>query len=229
MDSIFNQIRVKKQVIQDKYEKQYERVLFNFNEDVVHVTYYKELLEYLYSPLHHRERMLNRLKEIFEPTDIQIERLRNDNDSKVSFAIQWIMSILSAIIFFYGLSTVWYENTININKLVSDVFIDKTGIMPVYLTFLIISTILITFFAIIYFLIHNSSLMTGDMKKVIKTGQLDKTVIDKYLILIKKNNNKKKLLTITELLKMITTYVILNKDACEAEVDYLVTVIGKIE
>ena len=224
MNSIFSQTRVKYQKIEDKYEKQYERVLHNFkHEDIEEISYYRDLLKYLRTPSSHRARLLDRINDFFEPTDAQIDRLRSDNDSKVNFAIQWVMSILSVVIFLWGISTFWYQSIVNVSNPITDTVLGKLPWAPSYLLLLTGITLITIFVFVSYFLIYNASLASSEMKAVIATKKLDIiTLSDKIKTINKytesydkkhhKKCNKKKLLSVTETFKLLTTHIILNID-----------------
>lgn len=235
MNSIFSQIQIKYQKIEDKFEKQYERVLYNFKEsDILEVPYYKNLLDYLNKPISQRKKTLHQIKDFFEPTDAQIERLRSDNDSKVNFAIQWIMSILSVIIFFWGISTFWYQGMISINKnqQIVDYVIENLPWIPYKMSIMISSTILVSILSIIYFLVYNSSSNTNELKNVIKSNNLELEILRKKFKEIhekKLENKKNKLLIITETFKLITTYIILNFEKEEENSELLKSIKSLIE
>jgi len=237
MNSILSQLKVKQQKLYDKYEKQYERVFYNFGEkDLGEVPYYKELKTYLYSPYHHRQKLISRIQAFFDPTDVQIERLRNDNDSKVNFSIQWIMSILSVIIFFWGVSTMWYENTVAINKSITDTFVNGIGFMPSYLLLLFAVTLGSMGGCVIYFLINNSSLVSRDLRRVMKDDGLDVTDLvgrvdqkREYIEGLSRWSRKKRLYLITEMFKMITTYVILHLDVGSDEAEAFMGVVEGLD
>lgn len=214
---------MKYQKIEDKFSKQYERVLYNFNEDdIMSVSYYKTLLDYLRAPSVQRQKTLDKINDFFEPTDAQIERLRSDNDSKVNFAIQWIMSILSVIIFFWGISTFWYQGMISIQTehQIVDYVSKNLPWIPYKMSVMILITVLVSILTVIYFLVYNSSSSTNELKTVIKSNNLELYVLEKKLSEISDKNfesKKNRLLIITETFKLITIYMILN---FETEVEH---------
>lgn len=240
MNSIFSQTRVKYQKIEDKYEKQYERVLHNFkHENTEDVAYYRDLLKYLRTPSRHRARLLDRINDFFEPTDAQIDRLRSDNDSKVNFAIQWIMSILSVVIFLWGISTFWYQSMVSANNSIMDPVLKNLPWMPPKLFLLMGTTFFKMVIFVLYFLIHNASLASREMKTVITSKKLDIKMFKEKIEIIKKHTesydekhhkkcNKKKLLYITETFKLLTTHIILNIDKL-GDIDGFVKQIKEIE
>ena len=86
--------------------------------------------------------------------------------------------------------------------------------------------------SVVYFLIFNSSLLSKDIKKVIKNGKLELDLLEKNVKKIEeysKKNKNKRLYLITEMLKMVTTHVILNLDKDCGEVDYYVKIIESLE
>lgn len=231
MNSIYNQIVIKHQKITDKYEKQYERVIFNFTEkgENMKSEYYEEMLEYLYAPRKHREKLLNRIKNFFEPTDAQIERLRSDNDSKSSMAIQWIATILSVIIFFWGMLTFWYNAAIR-----TETIEDGISLLPIHMPNRMLAIIIVTIaligIVVTQFLIRNSSSTSKDMKEVIKNEELKPEKLNEKVQEINrmKKQDRKILLKITEALKLLTTHTILKIDSGLHDVDRFVQEIDSI-
>jgi hypothetical protein len=226
MNSIFCHINIKYKKIEDQFNKQYERVLYNFEKSSENLTsdYYKEIFKYIKAPSIHRENVLIRIREFFEPTDRQIEKLRNDNDSKVNLGVQWIMSILSAIIFFWGITTFWYQGTILVEKKIVDTFNSPIGFIPSYMTTIIFVTITIMMGIVIYFLIINSSITSKESRDLIKTRNINiSSFVKKADVIIAGRDKvqKKRLLKLTDLLKLVTSYIILNLESilCDSNGD----------
>lgn len=212
MDTVLSQIIVYNQKLKDKYDKQFERVLYNFEINTSNYsTLYEVLLQYLKSPFEFRSNSVDNIKSLYEPTDAQIDRMRSDNDSRVNFAIQSIMSILTIVFFLWGLMTFWYQTTINYQTSIIDKSIFNNQYLPA--TFIIMATITGITSLLVAFLItkrHNYS-MCKSVKNVIVTNNIDKNITNKLLHKLHSSKSKyNKLLIITQLFNIITAYIIIN-------------------
>lgn len=209
LDSLLNKVKNKKVKLEEKYKKQFERVLHNFGEEIEEIPYYKKLIGKMYSPLNHRNKIIEDIENFFQPTDSQIERLRSVNDSKVNFAIQWIMSVISIIIIGWGIIIVVYENTVTIEKSINDIFLFGIGFMPSYLVILIAIVIISIIIMSSKFIFKNSHDLSKNIRKIISSGNLSVADI-RAQESVGKNNTNERLYVIISILTMITTYMIVS-------------------
>lgn len=221
INSILNNIKTEKSKLEEKYRKQYERVLHNFKEDELEKNiYYKNLMKNMYMPLSHRTKLICDIETFFQPTDAQVDKLRGNNDSKVNFAIQWIMSILSSIIFIWGIVIVVYENTINIEKCITDNFLFGIGYAPFYLIFIIGLVMLTVTYMISKFIVRNSHDLSKETRKIISNKTLTFYDVENQMRLIE-NKSKYKLYIVVNILTMITTYMIIAPEKIVNDKDEL--------
>lgn len=168
------------------------------------------------NPLKHRTKLIDDIEKYFQPTNTQIERLQEINDSKVNFAIQWIMSLISMVIFGWGIIIVVYENTINVNKDITDKFLFGVNFMPTYLTFIISIVILLSVYMSIKYISKNSHDLPRCVRKIISLKKIDFCEIEKKVNkLTSKTKDKYKLYDIVCILTMFTTYLLISEDSKE--------------
>lgn len=219
MDTLINQLVIKNQKIKDKYEKQYERVLHNFDiKNLENGKIYEELLDYLKSPYNYRKDSIDNIKRLYEPTDEQICRLRNDNNSRVNLATQGIMSILTIVFFMWGVSSVWYQTTIDCIAVVNDRVLFNSHYFPAIFFLITIGTILISI--IIAFFISNrySRTFTKDIQNMIKYQNINKQVIKLKIDKIKNcKYTNTRLLLISELFSVIIMFLTINLNKNQLE------------
>lgn len=221
INSILNNLKTEKSKLEEKYRKQYERVLHNFKEDELEKNiYYENLIKTMYMPLSHRTKLICDIETFFQPTDVQVDKLRGNNDSKVNFAIQWIMSILSSIIFIWGIVIVVYENTINIEKCITDSFLFGIGYAPFYLIFIIGLVMLTVTYMISKFIVRNSHDLSKEIRKIISNKTLTFYDVENQMRLIEKKS-KYKLYIVVNILTMITTYMIIAPEKIVNDKDEL--------
>lgn len=212
MDTLINQLVVNNQKIYDKYEKQYERVLHNFDiESLDSGKVYEELLHYLKAPYNYRKHSIDNIRSLYEPTDEQICRLRSDNDSRVNFAIQSIMSILTIVFFIWGVLSAWYQTTIDYTAAVSDNVLFNNHYWPATFTIIAFGTALASIAIALIVSSRNSRTFTKEVQKVIESRELDFNIIESKIKKIKEcEYTKDRLLLITELFNVITAYLTIN-------------------
>lgn len=210
LDSLLNRVKNRKSRLEDKYNKQYERVFHNFKDDINN-DYYNKLKDNIMSPLNHRTKMIDNIEKYFQPTNAQIERLQEINDSKVNFAIQWIMSLISIVIFGWGIIIVLYENTINVDKKIDDNFLFGFKFMPTYLIVIIIVVVVLVIYLSIKYIAKNSHDLSYCVRKIISENKIDLPEISKRVDKINsKAKDKNKLYDIVCILTMFTTYLLIS-------------------
>lgn len=215
IDSVLNKAKNKKARLEEKYKKQFERALYNFEDDI-NEDYYENLMKNMYYPLEHRTKMIADIENYFQPTDSQVERLKGINDSKVNFAIQWIMSVISVVLFGWGLIIVVYENTITINKTITDRFLFNVNFMPSYLTMIIVFIIMLVFLLCFKFIFKNSYDLSKCIRKVISENVLNLEDIDAQLNDINLDKSKK-LYSLICILTMVTTFLLIKDEHSKIE------------
>jgi hypothetical protein len=219
MDTLINQLVVKNQKIFDKYEKQYERVFHNFDIDSLESDkIYVELMNYLKSPYNYRKHSIENIRSLYEPTDEQICRLRSDNDSRVNFAIQSIMSILTIVFFIWGVLSVWYQTTIDFTSTVSDKVLFNSHYWPAIFSIIAIGTALASIIIAVIVSSRNSKTFNNEVQNVIESQELNLDVIRLKIKKIKSCAIKKnRLLLITELFNIITAFLTINSNSNRLE------------
>lgn len=224
IDTLINQLVVNNQKISDKYEKQYERVLHNFNIESLknnkeNSKIYDELMDYLKSPYNYRKHSIDKIKSLYEPTDEQICRLRSDNDSRVNLATQGIMGILTIVFFMWGVLSVWYQTAIDYTAAVNDRVLFNSHYWPAIFSLITIGTALISI--IIAFFISNrySKTFTKDVRNMVKCQYLNAQIIELKINKIKDcKHTDIRLLLISELFNIITMFLTINHD--EGQLEY---------
>jgi hypothetical protein len=214
LDTLINQLVIYNQKIHDKYEKQYERVLNNFNiESLESCKIYDELLHYLKSPYNYRKHSIDNIKNLYEPTDEQICRLRSDNDSRVNLAIQGIMSILTIVFFVWGVMAAWYQTTISYAAIISDKVLFNSYYWPAIFSIITIGTALVSIAIALFISNRYSRSFTKEVQRVIISQELNIQVIESKINNINdcKNINRR-LLLITELFSIITAFLTINSN-----------------
>jgi len=214
MDTLINQLVVKNQKIFDKYEKQYERVFHNFDIDNLESDkIYVELMHYLKAPYNYRKHSIDNIRSLYEPTDEQICRLRSDNDSRVNFAIQSIMSILTVVFFIWGVLSVWYQTTIDFTSTISDKVLFNSHYWPATFSMIAIGTALTSIAIAIIVSSRNSRTFNNEVRNVIESQELNLDIIRLKVKKIKSCEIKKnRLLLITELFNIITAFLTINSN-----------------
>lgn len=219
MDTLINRLLVNNQKAYDKYEKQYERVMYNFDiESLDNPKVYDELMTYLKSPYRYRKNIIDNIRKLYEPTDEQISRLRSDNDSRVNLANQGIMSILTIVFFVWGVMSVWYQTTIDYTAALSDKVLFSSSYWPATFSIIAFATALASM-AIAFFISNrHSKTFTKDVQKVITCQDLNLEDIECKIDEINdcKNANKR-LLLITELFSIITAFLTVNPNTSKLE------------
>lgn len=221
MDTLINQLVVNIQKTNDKYEKQYERVLHNFDtENLKNDKVYKELLIYLKSPYNYRKHSIDNIRSLYEPTDEQICRLRSDNDSRVNFAIQSIMSILTVVFFIWGVLSAWYQTTIINTAMINERMLFNSHYWPATFTLIALGTTLVSIAITLIISNRNSKTFTNDIKNVIESRKLNPNIIKMKLGKIESCKHiKSRLLLITELFNIFTAYMTININSKDSNME----------
>jgi len=230
IDTIISQLIISIQNLTDKYEKQYERVLHNFRLNTLdNTSLYDELFSYLRSPLKLREHSIQKIKSIYEPTDAQISRLRSDNDTRVNFTIQSIMSILTVVFFIWGVLSVWYQTTIGFESKLIDSVLFNSPYWPTTFTLIAGATALISVLVALSISGRNNSSNKKEIKKVIRQNRIDYKSVNYKLKNVRdciKPNGR--LLAITQIFNIFTSFIILNsdqKDLIRKEFEYIISIV----
>jgi hypothetical protein len=219
MDTLINQLVVKNQKLYDKFDKQYERVLHNFDiPGLENCKIYDELLKYLKAPYNYRKHSIDNIRSLYEPTDAQICRLRSDNDSRVNFAIQSIMSILTVVFFLWGVLSVWYQTTIEYTAMASDKVLFNSYYFPATFSIIAFGTALCSVLIAIIVGSRNSNSYTKEIINVVESHNLDWNFINSRINKIKECVYKKnRLYLITELFSVFTAFLTTNSDSALLE------------
>lgn len=217
MDVVFSNLNLKMQLINDKYNQQFERALFNNKDKSEQSTeYYNNLMNNINYCVIHRTRLCDRLKDLFEPTDKQINKFRNNNESRVNANIQRVMTILTFVTFFWGISLAFVENGVNISAQLADhpfFFNISIFVVSIIAIFLLI--------AIIYLCKIKKSkkrIYTRKISKLIKLlNRCDKninvdTIIEEIKIITRKINPQK-IIDINEFIQAILILVIFDMNS----------------
>lgn len=111
MDGEITAIKSKFKSLDEKYDRQFERVWSNIitntqELDKQHQFMYKLLT----TPISTRKDLLKTIKEFKEPTDLQVKRLKGLFDAKSSIFMESTMFALTIIVAFWGLLSFYYSS-----------------------------------------------------------------------------------------------------------------------
>lgn len=171
------------------------------------MTIISSLLTYFHAPSY----FALTIKSLYEPTDEQLCRLRSDNDSRVNFAIQSIMSILTVVFFIWGVLSAWYQTTIVNKAMISEKVLFNSHYWPATFTIIAFGTALASLSIALIVSSRNSRTFTKEVQNVIESQKLKPNVIKSKLEKIEScEHTKNRLLLITELFNIFTVYLTIN-------------------
>jgi hypothetical protein len=181
--------------INKRYKHQYGRVLANFNtSDANLIEKHEKVLYLLLTPIRNREDLIDEIKNLKEPTNIQLERLRDLFDARSSSYLNGKMLILTVFVTIWGIYTFWYSGMFN-GIGMDQSFIAGMDMLP---TLLLVSTIVATIISMV-FIMNNLAISNGagsskllrKVKKVIKNKKSkDKIDFDTLFNLFKREYSK---------------------------------------
>ncbi len=121
LDGEVTYLQSKAKNIREDYIRQYDRVLANINNfDEALDEKHNFLLKLLTSPIKYRDGLLNTIKELKEPTNLQVMRLKDMFDSRNSSHMTKIMNNLTILVAVWGVVTFVYSSifsALNVNEL----------------------------------------------------------------------------------------------------------------
>lgn len=111
IDGIITKLIADTEDIKEKYNMQYERVLANFDtNDKKLISEVNKVRDLQLTPIRYRESIINDIMNLKEPTNLQVERLRNLFDAKSSTFMERKMFVITIFVTIWGIYTFWYSS-----------------------------------------------------------------------------------------------------------------------